>query len=191
MSIIKINVFCCIAAGILSYLFSELSVCCRSPIPGTLVCERRSGVLRRGPSTRNDALPAREPPSSPQGSAIHFPRESTCNNLAGKRYQAAEEVVSALIARSKATKRSRKRSRIERKRLRSSGNVALDCVAALAKTGTFAFFISLLVLLSQLQSDKSRWLLRNRTFCHRNLPRTGDARRVPVWKRRQRQTAAR
>jgi hypothetical protein len=35
---------------------------------------------------------------------------------------------------------SRKWSRTERKRLRFSGNVALDCFAALAKTGTFAFF---------------------------------------------------
>jgi hypothetical protein len=59
------------------------------------------------------------------------------------------------------------------------------------KTGTFAFFSSLLILLSQLQPDKSRRLLRNRTLCHRNLPRIGDARCVPVRKRRQRQTAAR
>jgi hypothetical protein len=37
---------------------------------------------------------------------------------------------------------ARKRSRTERKQLRSLENVALDCFAALAKTGTLAFFSS-------------------------------------------------
>jgi hypothetical protein len=83
MSIAKIVIFRCIAAGILSYLFSKLSTCCRSPIPGALVQKRRFDVFRRGPSTKNGSLPDRERPSSPQGSAIHFPQDATCNKLPG------------------------------------------------------------------------------------------------------------